>query len=267
MVDVVSFVDVCIGGQVTVQVIRRAQHECLFADCLASQYIKLIEMTVDLHTVGVHPDSTVVMCSSHSTAVASLTTMMKAWVSGSLTTRTKCSSMKDLLSSHAVSRGQFGGHALLRISVPGIVGGVLDEVNIFVVVDVENLTQFQDVRIVRSVAGEEGVLVVQSKGGETTSHDEWVKPFHSKHNWEAFQHCHLEGFPRKLNHSHSGGVALNFVRRVSGSARAPLNARRQTVFWEIEPVRGPAQQHPEPAQVSCRKKSVRRTSCEKGHPA
>ena len=70
-VYVVLFVDVGIGGEVTVEVIRRAQHHCFLADCHGRQGIKDIEVTLDQHAVAVHPDSTVVMRSSHPTAVAS----------------------------------------------------------------------------------------------------------------------------------------------------------------------------------------------------
>ena len=117
--------------------------------------------------------------------------------------------------------------SLLRVDT------VLDAVHIFVVVDVENLAQLQAVRIVRSVACAEGVLVEQSKGGETLRHGSCVEDFDSEHNWDTLERYQVESFPRKLNHRYSAAIALNFVGRVSGDARTPLDARRQTVFWVV----------------------------------
>ena len=65
------------------------------------------------------------------------------------------------------------------------VDAVLDPVHIFVVVDVENLVQFQTVRVVGFVAGAEGVLIVQHKGSEALLHDSWVEPFHSEDNGQT----------------------------------------------------------------------------------
>ena len=58
------------------------------------------------------------------------------------------------------------------------VDAVLDSVHVLLVVDVENLAQFQPVRIVVPVPCAEGVLVVQHKGSEVSCHLPWVEPFH-----------------------------------------------------------------------------------------
>ena len=62
---------------------------------------------------------------------------------------------------------------------------VLDSVHALVVVDVESLTQFQDVRVVVTIDHTKGVSVVQHKGAEVSCHHPRVEPFYWLVNGEV----------------------------------------------------------------------------------
>jgi hypothetical protein len=71
--------------------------------------------------------------------------------------------------------------------------------NFFIVVDAENLAQFQAVGVVDTVPREEDVLVVQRKGAETLFHHSRVESFHSEDNGKTLLDSHEQRFREKTN--------------------------------------------------------------------
>ena len=130
------------------------------------------------------------------------------------------------------------------------VDSVLDTVHVVSFFYVEDLTHFQSVRIMVTVVGEECVLVVGTKTGESCHHVLFVEPFHFEDDVLVELENHVQFFWSKLHHRYRLGDYPDFFWRVSCDTRSPVLIVRDTPVWVVVFVGRQDEQHPESARTT-----------------